>query len=61
MVLFHLVFGKICSVATTLCALLAGYPWGWVVGFYVVGVVVGLLASALLALEADRPVSTDIL
>jgi hypothetical protein len=61
MVLFHLVFWKVCSVATTLCALLAGYPWEWVVGFYVAGVFVGLLASALLALEADRPVSGDIL
>ena len=61
MVLFHLVFGKVCSVATTLCALLAGYPWGWVVGFYVAGVLLGLLASALVALEAGRPVSPDIL
>ena len=61
MVLFHLVFGKACSVATTLCALLAGYSWGWVVGFYVAGVFVGLLASALISLEADRSVSADIL
>ena len=61
MVLFHLFFVKICSVATTLSALLAGYPWGWVAGFYVTGVFVGLLASALLSLEADRPVSPDIL
>ena len=61
MVLLHLFFGKLCSVATTLCALLAGYPWGWVVGFYVAGVFLGLLASTLVALEEDRPVSVDIL
>ena len=55
MVLAHLFLGAVCSVAAVLSALLAGHPWWSVVGFYVLGLTLGFLASVLALLEADRP------
>lgn len=54
MILAHLFLGAVCSVTAMLSALLAGQPWWSIVGLYVLGLLVGLLASVLALLEADR-------